>query len=54
MLRLEQKSAEVVDYPICVYIRFHLVLHSLSTDPQMADPVNVWDLPINFFLALEI
>ena len=31
-------------------------LHVLShfAHPKMADPVDVWDLPIKFFLALEM
>jgi hypothetical protein len=54
--RLEQKNAKVDDHQTCgiVYIFIRLVLHSHLGDPKLADPANVWNLPINIFLALEM
>ena len=37
-----------------VHVRVCLVSRSHFADPKMADPANVWDLPIKFFLALEV
>ena len=37
-----------------MYVHVCLVSRSHSGNPKMADLVNVWDLPINFFLALEV
>ena len=53
---LKKKSAEVDDHRSTglVYVRVRLVSRSHFTSPKMADPVNVWNLPINFFLALEV
>ena len=50
-----KKSAEVDDHRSTglVYVRVRLVSRSHFTSPKMADPVNVWNLPIKF-LALEV
>ena len=37
-----------------LYVRVRLVSRSHFADPKMADPANVWELPIKFFLALEV
>ena len=37
-----------------MYVYARLVSRSHFADPKMVDPVNVWDLPINFFLTLEV
>ena len=51
-----KKSAEVDDHRSTdlVYICVHLVSRSHFVDPKMADPADVWDLPIKFFLPLEV
>ena len=51
-----KKSAEIDDRSALglVYVRGCLVSCNHFADPKIADPVNVWDLPINFFLALEM
>ena len=51
-----EKSAEVDDHRSAdlVHVRVCLVSRSHFADPKMADPANVWDLPIKFFLALEV
>ena len=55
-----RKSAEVDDHRstglvyVRVDVRVCLVSHSHFTDLKMADPANVWDLPINFFLVLKV
>ena len=36
------------------YVCVRLVSRSHFADPKMADPANVWDLPIIFFLPLEV
>ena len=37
-----------------MYVHVRLVSRSHSGNPKIADPANVWDLPVNFFLALEV
>ena len=37
-----------------VYVHIRLVTRSHFADLKMTDPVNVWDLPINFFIALKV
>ena len=37
-----------------IEVRVCLVSCSHFADPKIVDPANVWDLPIKFFLALEV
>ena len=38
---------------LCTYAYVYSLTYSHFTSPKMADPANVWSLPIKFFLALE-
>ena len=37
-----------------MHVHESLVSRSHFDNPKMADPANVWDSPINFFLALGV
>ena len=45
------KSTIIEVQALCTYAYIYIVSLSHFTDPKMADPGNVWDLPIKFFLA---
>ena len=44
----------IIEVQAFVYVRVRLVSRSHFTSPKMADPVNVWNLPIKLFIALEV
>ena len=47
-------KSTITEVQTFVRTRIRLVSCSHFTDPKMADPANVWDLPIKFFLAFEV